>query len=122
MRVWRSGRVLRCGLTALLMLSAVLFGFAHRFAAQPIAPDLSAFAMPDGSMPVLCQTGTDGSAPTGVHDDCPACRLVHEGFPAPETVDAALEYAPSGPEPTIGVTPPALVSVSHWRARAPPRS
>lgn len=66
----------------LLALSIALIGFAHQPPAAGAQPaqgvDLSAYALPDGSLPVLC-LGVDGGgeATSGLH--CPAC-LVSKGF------------------------------------------
>jgi hypothetical protein len=63
-------------MTALIVLSALGTGFAHRMSAGDPEPDLSAFVLPDGSIPFLCKASPDGSHPSGDGDDCPACRLV----------------------------------------------
>lgn len=67
--------------TRLLCVIALLFvGFAHRVPAVPLQSDvdLSAYALPDGTLPVICHTpaGTgDGSGNTVFFGDCEFCRL-----------------------------------------------
>jgi len=67
--------------TRLLCVIALLFvGFAHRVPAVSPQPDvdLSAYALPDGTLPVICHTpaGTgDGSGNAVFSSDCEFCRL-----------------------------------------------
>ena len=67
--------------TRLLCVIALLFvGFAHRVPALSPQPDvdLSAYALPDGTLPVICHTpaGTgDGSGNAVFSGDCEFCRL-----------------------------------------------
>ena len=70
--------------TAWRLLFAVLYGlamlalpFAHAPIATRSAPDLAAFVLPDGSLPLLCTSGADKSAPGApvqAHK-CVACTL-----------------------------------------------
>lgn len=64
-------------LRMIIALALVLVGFAHRPMAQ--AADLSAYTLPDGTVPILCLTvDEDGKArPMADRSDCEACRLVH---------------------------------------------
>ncbi|MES2435274.1 MAG: hypothetical protein V4586_15810 [Pseudomonadota bacterium] len=59
----------------LLAVALVALGFGHRMALHdPV--DLSAYAMPDGTLPELCHDG--GTADHGAKDQapCPACRII----------------------------------------------
>ena len=66
----------------LLAVCLVLIGFAHQppaLAAQgDDSVELAAFALPDGSLPVIC-FGVDGGGEAGSGLHCPAC-LVSKGF------------------------------------------
>ena len=79
---------MRTGLTkwmiAVRMLCALAIlsvGFAHRMPAAlaaPALPSLTVYALPDGSMPVLCLPGTpddSGKGKTFAGKNCEACRL-----------------------------------------------
>ncbi len=106
--------------TALLAVALTLVGFGHAPVAP--APDLSAYAAPDGTMPDICGIGLaaeDGKQ--AVHDRCHACTLVagaalpppFSGVPVPRTAAAA--------HPSTG--PPAHVQSRRWRpnlSRSPP--
>ena len=67
--------------TRLLCVIALLFvGFAHRVPTASPQPDvdLSAYALPDGTLPVICHTpaGTgDGGGNIVLSGDCEFCRL-----------------------------------------------
>lgn len=56
----------------LFALALILVSYAHRAPQQTI--DLTAYAMPDGTLPDLCLdvTGDQG----GTHAPCPACTLI----------------------------------------------
>jgi hypothetical protein len=77
----------------LLCVIALLFvGFAHRIPAASPQPDvdLSAYALPDGTLPVICHTqaGTgDGSDNAVFLGDCEFCRLASAAIlPTPHDV------------------------------------
>ncbi|MEM7635182.1 MAG: hypothetical protein AAF299_11520 [Pseudomonadota bacterium] len=81
--------------TRLLCVIALLFvGFAHRMPAAPPQPDidLSAYAMPDGTLPVICSSPSDtgdGSGTAGFFGDCEFCRLAGAAIlPGPQDVAA----------------------------------
>lgn len=81
--------------TRLLCVIALLFvGFAHRMPAASPQPDidLSAYALPDGTLPVICQSSTgtdDGSGSAIFFSDCEFCRLAGAAIlPIPHGVRA----------------------------------
>ena len=64
----------------LCVIALLLVGFAHRVPAVSPQPDvdLSAYALPDGTLPVICHTpaGTgDGSGNAVFSGECEFCRL-----------------------------------------------
>lgn len=85
------------GIAALYALAMVLLGFAHRpIPLQTIEPvSLAAYALPDGTLPDICQHDPS----TGQHDArdgrCDACALSHApGLLAPAAIcfPAATPY------------------------------
>lgn len=81
--------------TRLLCVIALLFvGFAHRIPAALPQPDvdLTAYALPDGTLPVICHSpaGTnDGSGNAIFFSDCEFCRLASAAIlPTPHDVRA----------------------------------
>jgi hypothetical protein len=79
--------------TRLLCVIALLFvGFAHRTPAASPQPDvdLSAYALPDGTLPVICHSpsGTDsGSGNPIFFSECEFCRLASAAIlPVPHDV------------------------------------
>ena len=87
--------------TRLLCVIALLFvGFAHRVPAVSPQPDvdLSAYALPDGTLPVICHTpaGTgDGGGNVVFFGDCEFCRLASAAvLPTPPDVRAPPCAAP----------------------------
>lgn len=68
-------------LRILCAIALVCVGFAHRMPvaiASPSPQELAAYALPDGTMPVLCITQEDGSAHKQgslADKSCDACRL-----------------------------------------------
>jgi hypothetical protein len=92
---------LRAVTLALYALAMLLVGFAHTFSpsARAAGPDLSSYALPDGTVPLLCQTTGDEELPAS-HEhggDCAACRL--------STAPGLL------PVPSFVALPPSSVSV-----------
>lgn len=65
-------------LLALYVLAMSTLGFAHKPLQASEAQDLSAYALPDGTLPDLCLTGGgDGSkAPARASATCQACLLI----------------------------------------------
>ena len=103
-------------LMALLLAVALgVLGFGHRIAPH-VPVDLSAYAMPDGTLPELCHDG--GAADHGAKDQppCPACRII-----------AAVEMPPVITLPPVQLVPVAVVwpdvalaDASAHPPRAPP--
>ncbi len=116
-------------ITRMLCVFALLFvSFAHRVpAASPQAAslqtdvDLSAYALPDGTLPVICHSPSqsDDGGDIIFFSDCEFCRLagaatlptsdhvwsrpcVSAGFPAPALHDAALLPVHDAGTPTRG--------------------
>ncbi len=104
--------------TLMLLLLAValgVLGFGHRVALHdPV--DLSAYAMPDGTLPELCHDG--GAADHGQKDQapCPACRII-----AAVELPPMITLPPVQLEPVAVVWPEAaLAGASEHQPRAPP--
>jgi hypothetical protein len=108
---------------ACLRLSLVLGVMLLGFAAGPVhraGPDMAAYAMPDGTLPQLCQTTPNGND-TGHQAHCPACHL-SANIPCPNAKPAAVwalvpylhpfGHAAQVQSKTIAAAPP--------QARAPP--
>jgi hypothetical protein len=64
--------------SALCALSLVLAVFAHQpvLSGSPGDPELTQYALPDGSLPTICHVPS-GSEPakSAARDDCPFCRI-----------------------------------------------
>ena len=109
---------------AAFLLAAVLNAYAFRIGSVSQVPaDLSAYALPDGTLPELCLSGEGGD--NGGHDrskHCDFCRII------------AMPGLPGGPSDTLGVPAfatsvayaapssalPVQRSVRAPRARSPP--
>ncbi len=99
----------------LLAVALAVLGLGHRMALHdPV--DLSAYAMPDGTLPELCHDR--GTAEHGAKDQppCPACRII-----------AAVELPPIITLPPMQLVPVAVVwpdvalaDASTHPPRAPP--
>lgn len=83
----------------LLCAVALLFlSFAHRpllSSASPEPPDLAAYVLPDGKVPVICITidaGADKKQMPGKGEGCEACRLA---------ASADIPARPVVPEPSL---------------------
>ena len=130
---FRENAWLRAVVTTLYMVVAATIGFAHKPVALASADvDLALFRLPDGSLPILCQSTPDGENGKPSHADgykgCDACRLTEQpglgavdppelarlisrllGPVAPrcEAAIAAISIAPSARGPPSGLTPTA---------------
>lgn len=101
MQWFRRLRLIRQWLLALYVLSMASLGFAHQALILPApAPDLSAYVLPDGTLPVVC-TPDMGDAPAGSlpHLNAALC-------------DACLLSAAPGLLPCAGVLPPQRVAAA----------
>ncbi len=90
MRVW---------LVVLYALSATVMGFAHHhaFANANAKPDMSAYTLPDGTVPVICFGLGDGSdkAPPGKLTFCDAClAMAGANVPPPCPTVLAVDFGP----------------------------
>ena len=112
----------RVAVAALYALAMLLLGFAHQPAAlsRPTI-DLSAFALPDGSLPELCLGSRDDTGAIVGVLVCDACLLVHGGGLLPTPV--ALPSRPGFTRlPLDKASAPVLSGrvAAAQRARAPP--
>ena len=100
-------------MTVLMAGALALVAYGHQ---MPIGPDLSNYAMPDGTLPVLCG-GSGGDAPAQhSHTPCPACTIAHTiDFPVPsaQMLRGLSVQIINWPQPNYAV------AVIHF-ARAPP--
>jgi len=124
MRRLRQTLPLRRGLLALYVLAVATLGFAHRV---PVAPavDLSAYALPDGTIPVICGTvGERGGTPGGHHARaaCEACLLTAApGLLVADGIDVPLPQW----RPTERLSPGEVAQAisrrpANVRSRSPP--
>lgn len=114
------------GLLALLVaVAAIALPFSHNRSRAASTPDFSEYALPDGTLPVLCLPGSgqhknDGSG----SEPCSACRLAEAIAALPEVALATVapllfQFRLTEPEPR-----PALYRDSKsapQQPRAPPR-
>lgn len=87
------GRVatpLRAAIVALYGLAMVLLPYAHRHLSLDAEPDLSAFVLPDGTLPLLCKSNAPGGNKASRSWTCDACRLTAApGLVAPPAVQVS---------------------------------
>lgn len=103
-------------------LALILVAFAHRVPLPPAGalPDAQAYAFPDGSIPVICITGTTEEAPQkAAHAlPCDAC-LVAASILLPQPADFALPAFGSC-EPNLPVAAAMDLPRGAWPPSAPP--
>lgn len=101
----------------LLLLAVALgvLGFGHRIAPH-VPVDLSAYAMPDGTLPELCHDGAPADHGQEDQAPCPACRIIAAlALPQPLALPAIHL------EPVSVVWPrTALADTAAHQPRAPP--
>lgn len=99
----------------LLAVALAVLGFGHRMALHdPV--DLSAYAMPDGTLPELCHDGGTADHDQKDQAPCPACRII-----AAVELPPVITLPPVQLEPVAVVWPDvALADVSIHPPRAPP--
>lgn len=124
---WARTQTIRSGVLALYALASLGMGFAHKRLEIPsAAPDLSAFALPDGTLPVLCLTPKTGDpgAPSHVHAPCQACLLTSApGLPPilRNTIPAPLGCVGVRPLPVANSPRLPRLVIGSVGARGPPR-
>jgi hypothetical protein len=102
-------------------LALLLVAFAHRpvaFAAVPF--DVTAYVLPDGTIPDLCVPGNAGNGE--IHaTGCEFCRLA-SGIILPEPHTEFWRVLAEGERiaPLAAVDPRPLLAASHHPARGPP--
>ena len=118
-------KLVRSWVAALYALSMLLLGFAHVpvvGAAQPAPPDLSAYVLPDGSLPSICGSNQEKDHVNGVM--CDACLLTV----SPGLLSAGLTACRSAFSKTVPFTRPlhAALTLRHAafvaHLRGPPRA
>ncbi|MDO8982270.1 hypothetical protein [Cypionkella sp.] len=99
----------------LLAVALGVLGFGHRMALHdPV--DLSAYAMPDGTLPELCHDGSAADHGAKEQPPCPACRII-AAVELPPVVALPSEQL----EPVAVVWPDvALADASAHQPRVPP--
>jgi len=98
----------------------VVLGFAHRPLAATIPIDLSAYALPDGTLPTIC-TPDDAEGKTGkdMGQRCDACRIAAAtALPSPSCESA--DAAPAGERVAFAFTPERFHRL-NFPPNAPPR-
>jgi hypothetical protein len=103
-------------------LALVLVAFAHRPLDLGLVPDASAYAFPDGSIPVICVTLPAGKPdPHANHAlPCDACLISGSVLVPVPTGIAAITTAPA--EPVVFAFAEPLISRSAFPPAAPPRA
>lgn len=124
MRPFRQSKVIRSLLLALYALAMVTIGLAHRPMALEQAPDLSAYVLPDGSLPEICRTSGAGTLPGKAHAGaaCDACLLTAgPGLLASDPEAGAPHWEPVGlVRPLRDRAHDDLDNPLNLRCRAPP--
>ena len=112
------GRMTQRMLVALLALALALVGFGHR-AFAPDALILSAYAMPDGTLPELCIQGSADQVKD--HAPCPACTI-SAAMQLPQTINlVAIELTVSQVDWPAADQPSTRAHQAHAPpARGPP--
>ena len=108
-------KMIRTLLVVLLALVLVLVCYGHRLF-LPDAPDLSAYAMPDGTLPALCLDGSQDDQRQTAQAPCPAC-VISAGLQIPPVV--ALPVVVLSGEIIEWPAPAAVHGHAH-PVRAPP--
>jgi len=114
----------RLAIILLYVLTSTTFGFAHRFAISPDRPDLTQYALPDGTLPFICgHFGGDGKGDNTDHTQlCDACCLAAApGLALPPAVNFQLSASAA----VIVWSPQRTFTQSFWTvaalgARGPP--
>lgn len=116
---------LRIVLVALYGLAMALLPFAHHVnvapdSTAPTATEMAAFALPDGSLPLICQRGQPTKDGTTFSAGCQACMLMScPGLVAPPP---SLELPLALHADALAVWPAEQVARHIMRASAQPRA
>lgn len=119
---WRVAVRIVCALALALALAA----FAHRLAAVDTGPDLSAYTLPDGALPVLCRPGVNGGQGKDMAENgpCAFCRIAGSVLlpPPPPPVEVGCILEGAAPLPVVRVTgaPPRRERLAAAPTRGPP--
>lgn len=118
-------KIIRCSLLALYALASASIGFAHR-QPQASAVDVAKFAMPDGTLPLICSTNSGKPGQTGVHKNaCKACRLISAPGLPPSRADRDQALLRCGSQEQVSFSIAATLkpnpALPILGARGPPR-
>ncbi|PWW02041.1 hypothetical protein DFR52_102706 [Hoeflea marina] len=107
------------------VLSLVLVGFAHRpvAVASPAAAELSAYALPDGSLPSFCLPGDGSDGKSGARSGhCEFCRIAAGAMlPSPLAVaDTMFVLVGQAHPPAADDRPASRVFAPGTPPRGPP--
>jgi len=106
---------------AALALVLVAFGHGRMDAAQAGAPDLSAYAFPDGSLPVICFTGgEDHTGKGGSPNHCKGCPVAVSALPVGPTAYDFAHHAEAAA--TVVAATFEVVSRRVFPPQAPPQA
>ncbi|WDZ79918.1 hypothetical protein PWG15_31325 (plasmid) [Ensifer adhaerens] len=115
-------------LRTLCAMALFLLGFAHlgpALAAPISATDYALYALPDGSLPDFCQTGTDpdGKEKPAQKHVCSACRFFWALLPPPgDTVGERLQGSLAPLVAVAAVQPATQVHFPNSSPRGPPEA
>jgi hypothetical protein len=110
----------------LCAVALFLLGFAHlgsALAASPPPTERALYALPDGSLPDICQTATgeDGKEKPAHKHVCSACRFIWALLTPPtDTVGERLQESLSSPVTVTVVRASPHFLSPNTRPRAPP--
>ncbi|GLS85529.1 hypothetical protein GCM10010873_05020 [Cypionkella aquatica] len=104
----------------LLAVALTTLGFGHRMVLQdPV--DLSAYAMPDGTLPELCHDSGMGDHSSKDQAPCPLCRIIAAfEIPASTGVPAVHLVAVAQVWPQLAVADASAYPPATPPARGPP--
>lgn len=98
----------------------VVLGFAHRPLAATVPLDISAYALPDGSLPTICIPGdADGKTGKDMGQRCDACRITSAATLPPPSCESA-DAAPASERVTFAFAPERFHRL-NFPPNAPPR-
>lgn len=107
---------------AFVALALVLMAFAHKPIGMSALTDIAAYALPDGTLQVICTTNADdgGTKRNPNTTGCDACRICGSVLlPAPEAAKAPAPIASVDLAVARTVT---IVERAAWPPSAPPHA